>query len=123
MTRAEAAAVFGEQPLADVAPPFDRRLVDRGVAVVVEDGEVEAAVAEPSEPIQVEVSLLSKSPAELRHLADADMRAHTSRDAALAALPSDVIHELLRLGRQLAARDLSALACACRRLASIAAAI
>ena len=48
MARAEAAAVFGEQPLANIAPALHRRLVHGGVAVVVEDREVEAAVAEPA---------------------------------------------------------------------------
>ena len=42
-------------------------------------------------------------------------------DACLAQLPTDLLHHLLRLGL-FTARDLSALACACRRLASIAAA-
>ena len=45
----------------------------------------------------------------------------TATDACLAQLPTDLLHHLLRLGL-FTARDLSALACACRRLASIAAA-
>ena len=47
--------------------------------------------------------------------------ATAATDACLAQLPTDLLHHLLRLGG-LTARDLSALACACRRLASIAAA-
>ena len=42
-------------------------------------------------------------------------------DACLPQLPTDLLHHLLRLGL-FTARDLSALACACRRLASVAAA-
>ena len=47
--------------------------------------------------------------------------ATAATDATLVQLPTDLLHHLLRLGL-FTARDLSALACACRRLASIAAA-